>query len=190
MPTKDADQVVIGANGSVYVAEVGAAEPADISVALGVAWTELGYVSEDGVSITDAKSTGEVRAWQSFYAIRRFVESRNLTVGFQLQQFAGENVVLALGGGAVADDGGGAYTYTPPSPEDVDERALAIEWQDGTKNYRVIVRKATVSDDVELVVARTQEVGLPLTFEALGEDGTDLYILQTDDASFADAVGS
>lgn len=188
---KDSGEIVVGSNGSVFVGEVGATEPTDIDTAFDAGeWTELGYTDEDGPTITDGKSVVPIRGWQSFYDLRRIVESREFTVAMVLQQFNGFNVVLALGGGNVADQGGGNYEYSPPAPEDIDERALGIEWQDGDYSYRFIIGKVTVTENVELNVRRTTNTGLPLTFMALGQDGSDVYIFQTNDPSFADVAGS
>lgn len=183
---KTSSEVVIGANGSVYVAPLDATLPTDVGTALGAEWAELGYTSADGVTLTDGKEIFDVDAWQSFYPLRSGVQSRNFTASFVLRQWNESTVSLAFGGGSVEDIGGGEYQYHPPGPEEIDERALVIEWQDNDKNYRVLLSKGLVTDDVETSVARTAAADLPITF-ALRPTGTedDPWTLFTDDPAFA-----
>jgi hypothetical protein len=190
MATKTADEIVVGANGSLYVGPVGSAVPASISVPLGVDWTELGYTTEEGVTWVDGKTMQSIRAWQSFYDLRRIVESKEGSLAFQLLQWNGDNVRLAFGGGTVSEPSPGEYRYTPPAPEFIDERALAAEWQDGDKNYRLIFPKGNVSENIETNIVRSGGALLPITFSLLGEDGVDPFIFDTDDPAFANALGS
>lgn len=190
--TKDADEIVVGANGSIYVGAVGATIPASIDDALdGAAWTDLGYVTEDGVSWTDGKSLTSIRAWQSFYDLRRIVESKEGSLGFTLMQWSGENVKLAFGGGTIDEAAGsGLYKFTPPDPATIDERAMAVEWTDGDKDYRLVFPKGMVSENVETNIVRTDSANLPISFALLGQAGVNPFELYTNDPAFADAVGS
>lgn len=78
------------------------------------------------------------------------------------------------------------YTYTPPSPQTVDERSMGIEWTDGSKIYRVIVPKGMVSDPVDVEVARTKEVMLPIGFDVTaGDVNVAPWYLLTSDPAFA-----
>lgn len=187
--SKDAGEVRVGANGTIRVAPVGAAIPDHIDDPYGVDWVDLGYVDEDGVVVTEGKSIEPIKAWQSFYALRRIITERDLNVAFKLLQFAGPQVELAFGGGTVeARDAG--YRYTPPAPSELDERALAVDWQDGDFAYRWVLLKGTVTENVETTLARTDAAKLPITFSLLGEDGVDPWFLDTNDESFAELVGS
>lgn len=195
--TKNVDEIVVGANGSIYLAPVGTALPTSISDALGVAFVDAGYVTEDGVTFTDGKTLESVRAWQSLYDLRKIVTAKEAMASFSLMQWSGSNVVLAFGGGeveeVVAPDAGppavpGEYRYHPPAPEAIDERILAIEWSDGDKDYRLIFPKGMVSENVETNVTRSAAALLPITFSILGTDGVDPWILDTNDPAFSDVA--
>lgn len=183
----DADEVVVGANGTVNVGAVGSTGPTDIETALDGAFTDLGYVSEDGIELSPGMDMTEIAAWQSFYPVRRIVTGRSLEIGFELLQWNQEAIELAFGGGSFATTAGppAYYTYTPPSPEDLDYRALVIEWEDGTKNYRLHVPKALVTDTSSLNINRSDAAGLGLTFSIEATDGTDPFTFITDDPAFA-----
>ena len=188
--TKSVDEIVVGANGSILVAPEGTAVPAGIETALGEDWIDLGYVTEDGVSFSDGKSVASIRAWQSFYDLRRVIESREATAGFSLMQWNGSTVALAFGGGDVTEDASSQYRYTPPDPGEIDYRALAIEWEDGDRDYRLVLPRGMVSEGVETNIVRTEAGVLPISFAVLGEAGSDPWVMQTNDPAFAAAVGS
>jgi hypothetical protein len=164
---------------------VGSTEPASISVALDAAFTELGYANEDGVKFTDGKTLQPIRVWQEFYEVRNIVTEREARVAFSLVQWNPDTVTLAFGGGTVTEDVADTeFKYEPPDPEDVDERAAAVEWVDGTRNYRLIVPKCQVVENVETDLVRTGASLLPITLGVLGVSGAKPWYLQTDDPAF------
>lgn len=180
----DADEIVVGANGSVYVAPVGTAGPTDTTTALNASFIDLGYVSDDGVEITPGMDSADINAWQSFYPVRRIVTARTLEISLTLLQWNEDSIELAFGGGSVATNVG-VYTYTPPSPDEIDYRAMVVEWADDTKNYRLHIPKVLVTDTSSLSLNRTDPAGLALTFSAQGTDGASTFSLITDDPAFA-----
>lgn len=186
----DASEIIVAANGSVYVAEVGTTAPASESASLASGWKQLGFVTEDGVTFTDSKETEAVAAWQSFYPVRRIVTARDASVSFSLRQWNSDTVTLAFGGGTITEPTSGHYKYVPPTPSDVDERALLIDWQDDTRKYRLIIPKGMVSEAVETNLTRSGSSILPITFVATPDSGDDAYYLLTNDASFESGGGS
>jgi hypothetical protein len=263
MPGTNAAEIVVGANGKILVADLATAAPADPFAAWPAGWVDLGFASEAGVKMHDGKTMAEIKAWQSFYTVRRLVTARDFKLSFALVQFNKTLVPLAFGGGTVtAGVGAGAatvsnkaltanvatitttaphgfvvgaqvtvagvgapfngtwtiatvptsttftyadtaanvasaasagtatspawYKYSPPSPQTVDEREMGIEWTDGTKIYRVIVPKGMVVDPVDVEVARTKEVSLPIGFDiTAGDVSIDAWYMLTNDPAFA-----
>lgn len=185
---KDTSQIIVGANGTVRVAPVGTAEPADIDAAYGAGWVDLGFTSEDGVKFRDTKSVEAIPVWQLFYPARRVISERDFAVEFVLRQFSGNQVEFAFGGGTVSVDGAGKYRFTPPDPEVIDSRALAVDWLDGDYSFRLIVPNGMVSEDVETQLARATAADLPITFSVIGEDGVDPWYLLTDHPAFLEAT--
>ena len=183
---KDVDEIVVAGNGQIYVAPLGSTPPTNIATAWGGAWIDLGYASEDGVTINKARNMDEVRVWQSFFAARRYVTSEDFTVSFNLAQWNADTVSLAFGGGEVTPSGG-IYTYTPPDPGVVDERMLGVEWVDGEKTYRLLVARVMVTDAVETQLSRTGMAELPITLGLLGEEEVNPFTIITDDPAWAAA---
>lgn len=184
MTNQNANEVVVGANGQIYVAATTVAGPTAVDSVLDVGFTELGFMSEEGAKISDAKTVEAIGAWQSFYAIRRIVTAREFSVSFALRQWNRENVPFALGGGLVTGTPGD-YKYTPPGPSVIDERSLVLDWQDGTKNFRLYIPRGMTQDSVESALMRTAAADLPIVFSVLSDGVTDPYSLFTDDPAFA-----
>jgi hypothetical protein len=184
---QDTDQIRVAANGHVYVAAVGTAAPTDVATAWASGWYDLGYVDDDGVTLTDGREMEEIPVWQLMYPARRIVTGRNYTAAFNLRQWNGGTVKFAYGGGIVAETspGSGVYRFDPPAPEVIDERALGIEWADGSLIYRAIMPRGMVTEDVETKLVRSAAADLPISFSVLGEDGVQPWYLLTNDPALA-----
>lgn len=184
MANESSEQVLIGANGQVYVAETTADAPTGPLQALDTDFVELGYVSEEGATITDAKTLTNIGAWQSFYPVRRVIADRDFTVRFALRQWNADTLAFALGGGTWDNASGSGQMFTPPSPDDIDERSIVIDWQDGSKHYRLYCPKGLVTENVETTLSRTAAADLPITFGATPATGSSPYFIFTDDSAF------
>jgi hypothetical protein len=183
----DAEDLVVAANGRVYVAPTSTPLPTDESETLDSDFVDLGYLTEDGITVSPSMSVESVQPWQSFYSVREIVTSRELTLGFELLQFNADTTVLAFGGGTVTEESSGHYKMVPPSPETVDKRACVVDWSDGDKQYRLVVPVCMVSEGGEFSLSRTAPATLAVTLKALGVDGSDAFTLYTDDVAFAPA---
>lgn len=179
-----ADQIVVGGSGKVYVGATTETAPTTATSSLGAGWTELGYVSEDGVTFTVGKTTETVAAWQSLYPVRRIVTEASAMVKFNLRQWNTDTLKLALGGGTVTEPSSGVFKYVPPAPTTIDQRSLIVEWSDGNKDFRLYFPKGMVTEAVETNITRTSAADLPITFEATPASGDDAFILLTDDTAF------
>lgn len=184
---KSTDQITVGANGTVFLAPKGTVAPVDIATAWAAAWVDLGLTSEDGVTFTDAKTMEKINVWQLFYAARWIVTERDAKAAFVLRQWSKDTVKAAFGGGTITTTAGppAHYLYTPPAPENIDENALGIEWKDGTKVYRLVIPRVTVTENVETKLVRAAASDLPITVSAMGTDGAAPWTLRTNDPSFA-----
>jgi hypothetical protein len=183
---QDATEVVVGANGDVFVAPIDTTLPADVDDPLDGAFSDaLGFTSEDGVTATDGKTTVNIGAWQSFYPLRTIVTERNFTVAFVLRQWNQDTVSLAFGGGTF--EATGSFTkYIPPDPSTIDERVLVVDWADGDDLYRLVVPRCVVSEDVASQVTRTNAADLPITMTVLAPaEGDDPWFLMTNAVRFS-----
>lgn len=184
---KSADEITVGANGSILVAPVGTAAPSDIETAWAGTWIDLGYANDDGVTFRDSKTMEQIPVWQLFYAARWIVTGREGSASFVLRQWSADTVQLAFGGGTITTTAGppAHYLYTPPDPGDIDERAIGVEWIDGTKIYRLVLPKVVVTDAVETNLTKATAADLPITVSIVGVDGAAPWSLRTNDPAFA-----
>lgn len=183
----DVTELVVGSNGSLWVADPGTAVPADIDVAFGTGWADLGFATDDGITWTVGREITDIPAWQSFYPLRKIVTSVSADLAFSMMQWSTETLTFALGGGTVTGTLG-KYEYHPPDPSVIDERMLAAEWIDGDVKFRIIYERGIVSENVEAEIARAAAAVLPVTYSALGTAGEDPFIIQTNSEAFAPAA--
>jgi hypothetical protein len=180
----DTSAIVVGSSGNVYVAPVATTAPTDLVTALPVTWVDLGYLTPDGVTFSPSLETNEIMSWQSFYKVRTVVTGRSVELNFTMQQWNKFNLPFAFGGGLVATTGA-VHKYTPPTAESRDERAIVVEWADGTKNYRLVAPKAELSDIGETNLTRSDEAQLPITLSINAVGTTDPFYILSNDAAWA-----
>lgn len=184
---KSTSQIVVGGTGTVYVAPVATVAPVDIATAWGASWVDLGYTTEDGVSFSDGKTMESLPVWQMFYAARHIITGRESSLSFTLRQWSKDTVKLAFGGGTITTTAGppAHYLYEPPAPGTVDERALGVEWIDGSVTHRLIVPRGIVTENVESNITKADASDLPITFSVMGSDGVQPWYFRSNSAAYA-----
>jgi hypothetical protein len=155
---------------------------------LNASFVDLGYLSEDGISLSSGADITDIAAFQSLLPVRKVVTARSFDLSFTVREWSEAAVVFAFGGGEVTESGG-IYTYTPPAAADeLYERALVAVWSDGDKDYRLVIPRCVVTESVETTIARTAAADLPLTVSVLATDeATPGYYLITNDPALEPA---
>jgi hypothetical protein len=166
--TQDANAITVGANGRVMVAPYASVAlwPTNVATALDSAFVDMGLVSDDGVTFTNAQEITDINAWQSFFPVRKIVASKSTRVEFILKQWDHNTVPLALGGGTVTAVSG-VHTYLPPDPSVLDLRATVVEWTDGSEIFRLVIPRGMATGEVSSVIARTGSADLPIGIDAI-----------------------
>jgi hypothetical protein len=186
MAGNSAAEVVIAPGGIIRVAPLATAAPVDESAAPAAAWIDIGYVSEDGATFRFGITKDNIGAWQSMFPVRRTKTGAESSLAFAMRQWNKNNLPLAFGGGAVSVVSAGHFKYVPPAAgAAIDQRTVMVDWTDGSKVYRLVIVKATVSDVVETQLVRNAASDLPLTLEVDGLDTGDPFYLLTNDPAFA-----
>lgn len=182
--TLDSDEIVVGANGRVLIADLETPVPATLDGDWGD-WLDLGYLTEDGFTFSPNREVNPVGAWQSLRPVRRIIASTDETLNFTMLQWSSTTLPFALGGGTV-EVSGGIYTFTPDAAGSLDERSLAIEWIDGDKTYQLVVPKGMVTDLADITGNRSDASGLGVAFGITADGDADPYYIRTDDPAFAE----
>lgn len=168
--------------GHVYVADVGTAYPTDVTTPFSASWRELGYIDEDGVSITPSVDVADINAWQSLTPVKQSLTGMNLELAFKLIQVNQATTSLFFFGEDWTASAGNAELIISSNPG-IDERALAVEWTDDANNTnRLIIPRGLVTDREELVLSRNDEIQLGVTYRALDSDGV-VAVMHSNDAN-------
>lgn len=195
MATRESDNIRVGANGDVYLARLGLGIDLpgldDPREALDADFVEIGYASDDGVTFSFGTTVEDIKGWQKTATLRRLVTDRAFDVGVQLLEWKPENFAIAFGGGEWTETAPGVFAYAPPADTDaLIEYAMVVDWNDGDHEHRAVIRKGTVTDDIETNLRRNAAALLPITLNALASDDDEApWYYVTNDEAFA-GVGS
>jgi hypothetical protein len=187
--TLNAEELLIGGTGHIYVAPTGTALPDTVGEALDAAFTELGYTTEDGVTFRDSKEIRPTKAWQAFNPLRRTVMSRDTEAEFALMQWNESTLITGFGGGWVEEFSAGNFKYHPPAEAERNEQAVVIDVEDGDEVWRFVLPVAEVTSNTEAKFARAEDSALAVTFGVNAQSSGDAwYVCSNSDA--LDAVTS
>lgn len=185
----DSSQLGYATDGDILVAPYGTPIPDSISDDPDPAFVNLGYATTDGVTDSAGQEIAETEAWQSATPIDRKVTKRTRGLAATLLQTNRENYKIAFGNGDWAETGPGEYEYTPPADTDpLAEYVVIVEVRDEDIHDRIILKRATLADEIEVQHVRNEAAKYPLKFDALTPDGDDrAWKFQSDNPAFAEA---
>lgn len=185
----DALAVRVAGNTRIYLGAVSAAFPAwDDPLEDDPAWTDVGYVTEAGVTWEMGRDVKDINAMQSAEPIRVISTKLPKTLSFDIMQAGREQYALAMGGGAwVAEVGAtGVYRYEPPDVAEIVEKAAVIEMIDGDNTYRWHVKRCQNREGVTFKYTRDAAAEMPVKLAVLAApDGSKPFYLLSDDVRFA-----
>lgn len=155
--------VRVAVTGAVYVGEVGAAAPTDADTALDAAvWADLGYISEDGVTISASQtSTTEIKAWQNSATVRKTADTVDNTLSFSMIEISAATLALYFGEPIKAGDT--EYTFGGAG---LGRKSFVIDVIDGDEEIRYFVPSAEVTERGEIVYRNGEAIGLNVTLSA------------------------
>ena len=187
----NADQILVGSNGAVWVAPTGTTLPTDIDAAFDASFKSLGYLSPQGPEVTNGKTTNDIRAWQSFDPIATRVTEATLQVNFELMEWDAKTITLAFGGGIITTTSNG-HMFTPADPSVVDERCMIVEVNDGDYTTKFVFKRGFQAENLAARFSRTDPALLPVGFRILApDDGSRSWFVLSDNPAFdATVAGS
>lgn len=183
MGAPNTSNVTVGLTGGVRVAAVGTTAPTGPTGVYAAGWTELGYLSEDGITEANDSDTTEIKAWQNGATVRKVISSSETTFQFTVIETNKETWGLYYPGSTFAT-ATGTTTATIKVPT-ADPRAFAFDVIDGDKHLRIIVPKGEISERGDLVYKGDEAIGYEFTMTCYpASDGTVMVKL-SDDAAVA-----
>jgi hypothetical protein len=167
----DPNEIHVAPTGRLFLADEGTPPPADLTTAWPAAWTDMGYLSEDALTMAANATTVEIMAWQSDSPVWSNVKIAR-TVAFQLMQWNQVNLEFVFGGGTFTEDAAnGFWTYDAPPKSMFAVKALGLEAVDGDSVTRLVWHRVKVSDQGDIVFRGSDAALLDMTLQLL-DNGT------------------
>lgn len=172
----DADEVRLAPFGNIYLAAIGTALPTTATIGLNASFKAVGYVSEDGVSITPKVSLADIMAWQARPAIKQALDTIDLSLKFSMIQvnlvtwgfyFMNESFTNNFGQAKLI------IQSNPPSQE----VAVVLEWTDDEEDQtRLVIPRASLTERDALVLSKKKEQATGVTLKCLDNSGVLAYV--------------
>jgi len=159
-----AENVVVGITGSVYVGPTTATAPTSSTATL-TGFTDLGYVSSDGVTFTTDKSTNQIRAWQNADLVREVVTEGTVTYSFMLLESTQAAIEAYFGGTMTA----GKIELNPVNTGG--RKSFVIDVIDGAKAIRHYVPSGEILSVEAQQIQNGEAVGYGMTITAYASEG-------------------
>jgi hypothetical protein len=165
----DATQVRVGVTGAVYVAPFGTALPEDATTAVGVAFEDVGYISEDGVTETQDTDSNDITAWQNGAVVRKIQTSHDLTYSFTMLETSGVTLEVFYGNYEVGE--------VQIRGEELPHNAWVLSVEDGDHIMRVVIPDGQVTERGDITYANEDAVGREVTITAFPDtSGVKAYV--------------
>lgn len=149
-----AANVKVGVTGSVWVGATSATAPTSATSSL-TGFTELGYVSPDGLEETRDRSSNQIRAWQNGDLIREVVTESTATFKFMLMETT--KAVIELFYGSTVSGSGASSTIDVNPTATGGKKSFVFNTVDGASVTRTYVPTGEILS-VEAVKAVNGEV--------------------------------
>lgn len=167
----DAGNVLIGnplTTGGVLFAPEGTTIPTTVDGALDVAFEEVGYITDDGLSQTIDTSTNRIRAWGGD-TVREIQTEHDYSLAFTLLETNEHSLSIYYGNFAA-----GVVEVTSANQV---RGVWAFEVVDGDKRIRIVVPDGEARPNGDLTYTSTDAITYPVTVTAYpDEDGVKAYI--------------
>lgn len=182
--SQDADNVHIAVSGTLSTAPKGSAAPTDSTTALDVAYTDLGWIDENGVTESHADETTDIKG-NDGSVIRRVITGSSMTLKAVLLENKSAVVELYYKGSTVALAGAGPDHKIDIKMAQADVRAFVFDTIDGTTHERIYVPQGEVTDRGDIVYAANgTPVGFEVTITAYPDNNKVLATKFSDNAAW------
>lgn len=172
----DSGQVRLAPRGKVYVGPHGTTLPTNASMAVNSSFKELGYIDEQGVSMTPDVGLKDIMMWQSATAVKTTLDTVKFSIKFNMGQVNYTTWGLYFFAATVQNVFGSA-SLTIPSDPGTQERTAIVEWTDDEDDVSRLCIPTCVLDKrdaLKLVRKDAQILGIEL--RVLDTSGVLAYI--------------
>lgn len=156
----DSSKVVVAVSGAVSVAPTATAAPTDAATALNVAFKDMGYISEDGITETRDRSTDDIKGWQGSATVRTVVTDSTLTYEFTMLETTIRTQSLAYGATATSS------AVLVSAAATGGRQSFVIDVIDGANLTRIYIPQGEVTEVGDTTYASGEPVSFPVTITA------------------------
>lgn len=183
----NADNVRVGLTGSIFMAPKGSTAPVDLDTPWDSAWLDLGFMSDDGVSLEYSTDTEDIGAWQSLSPVRRILTSVDMTLGFTAIELKSRTITAYFPGSTISLVSGAVQRLDIPAAPGPQEFAFGLEWIDGTVKNRLVIPRGEITDRGGITLARSEAVALEMTVSAYASSAPEIATWLSNDPAWAAA---
>lgn len=174
--TLDSSLVRVAVTGGVYVDLDGAGTVPTTAVAtIPVAFDDVGYIGEDGVSQSIGQDITDIKAWQNGDVVRRVQTSHTVSYSFTMIESNGVSLEAYYGN----YDGGHVELTGDSRPR----LPWIIDVLDGDEKIRICIPDGEISEVGDTAFKNGEAIGYPVTITAYPVDGVKAHIYYGDLAS-------
>jgi len=172
-PVLDPDQILLGINNGagIYIAPVGTPGPADLVTEWASPWESLGYLSDDGPTVSSSTDSDTLTPWQSTSPVRTVITGKTLTMHFILWQTDPQSVALYFDMPAPTAATDGSFAFDISSSGGGVMYAVGLDIKDGDTVMRITFSRAQLTDTGDVQFQRGAAIGWEVTLSALDNNG-------------------
>ena len=194
----DSKKIIIGApdqatTGAVSYADISATMPTTAIATLSGEWTDTGYVSEDGVSLTPNYNTVGIKDW-SRTAVRQLLDEFTGEVAFAYIQTDYASLVAIFGGSNVtktdATDGHGEQITVKMGARMAPAKAWCFSMKDGDARARIVLPNAQPVLDGDVTFVANEPIKWGIKLKCNADANGDNIIILTDDGITTTTTGA
>jgi hypothetical protein len=164
----DASKVAVAVTGSVYKAPLATAAPTSQASSLNVAFLDLGYIGEDGVTQTlpGAGDVNQIKAWQNGATVRTIRSASEDLPTFSFVALETNKTTLETYYGTTVTQTAteGSLVYNSQSVRT--SYSWVIDVVDGAELERIYIPDGVVTEVGDRVYANGEPIGYEVTIEA------------------------
>lgn len=176
-----ANAVRVAVTGAAYVAPPKTTLPTDSESTWNAAFTDIGWISDDGITESNSADSTEIKGWQGGQTVRKVISSSEMTFSFTAIETS--KTVLELyhkGSKVVTTTGKSVLAVKAPGP---DRRTFGFDVIDGDSHIRIVIPDGEVTETGDITYKGDEAIAYELTITAYpGPDGTVAFKYSNDPA--------
>jgi len=172
--TLNPEEVQVGtANGpGLWIAPPGTPPPAHTYEEWAAPWRLLGYLSDDGPTVSQSTDSEALTPWQSRVPIRTVITGREITMQFVMWQINALTLALYFDADEPAEGADGSIHMELRSDAPTHLYAIGIDTRDGDTVFRIAFGRSSLSDAGDMAITSGAAVPLDVTLSALDDGGS------------------